>query len=76
MESNATEQKTHHSHYLGEQYLSDIQVARRYGTHRTTIWRWVEELGYPAPVKLSSKCSRWRLTEILHWENMKAEERG
>lgn len=64
------------SGHLNERYLSDNQVAKRYGTHRTTIWRWVDEFGFPAPVRLSPKCSRWKFSEILAWEQLRAGERG
>ena len=40
-------------------YLSDKQLAEKYGVHRTTIWRWVKQGDFPPPVKLSPGCSRW-----------------
>ena len=27
---------------MAETYLSDIQIAARYGVHRTTPWRWLD----------------------------------
>lgn len=31
-------------------YLSDVQVAARYGVHRTTPWRWAQADGsFPKP---------------------------
>ncbi len=53
----------------GETYLSVKQVARRYGNTASTIWRWVERNpAFPEPVKLSPGCTRWRLSELLHYE--------
>lgn len=49
-------------------FLSDRQVGARYGVKRTAIWRWVKKHGFPAPVKLSPGCSRWRLDQILEYE--------
>lgn len=42
-----------------ERYLSDKQVAERFGVSRPTIWRWVKtEKAFPHPVSLSSGTSR------------------
>lgn len=50
-------------------YLSDKQLAERYGVTRPTIWRWVKERELPEPLKLAPRCTRWRLHEIEAWEN-------
>jgi prophage regulatory protein len=45
-------------------YVTDKQLAKRYGVHRATIWRW-KSLGLlPAPEKLSPACTRWRLEDV------------
>lgn len=50
-------------------YLTDKQVADRFGVSRPTVWRWVRsENGFPKPVTLSAGCSRWRLSDIEAWE--------
>ncbi|WP_137110101.1 AlpA family transcriptional regulator [Rhodobacter sp. SY28-1] len=50
-------------------YVSDIQLASRYGVHRATIWRWTRtDSDFPKPMKLSQQCSRWKLSEIEAWE--------
>jgi len=50
-------------------YVSDKQLAARYGVTRPTIWRWVREnIVFPRPVCLSPGCTRWRLAEIEAWE--------
>lgn len=55
---------------MAETYISDIQLAARYGVHRTTPWRWVKtDPAFPQPVKLSAQCSRWKLSEIEAWEH-------
>lgn len=54
---------------MHETYLSDQQLAARYGVHRTTLWRWVKsEPGFPKPVVLSLGCTRWKLSAIEGWE--------
>jgi prophage regulatory protein len=58
-------------------YLSDTQVAARFGVHRTTPWRWIKsDPSFPRPVFLSPGCSRWLLADIEHWEAAKAERSG
>lgn len=53
-------------------YLSDAQVAARYGVHRTTPWRWAKtDPGFPEPVILSPGCTRWKLADLEAWEAAK-----
>jgi len=49
-------------------YLTDKQVAARFGVSRITIWRWASDLDFPAPVKLSPGATRWRLADVEAWE--------
>lgn len=55
-------------------YLRDTDVAARYGTSRPTIWRWTAAGRFPAPVKLSPGCTRWRLADLEAWEATRAKE--
>ena len=58
---------------MQETYLSDTQLSQRYGVHRATPWRWAKtDPNFPKPVKLSSQCSRWKLSEIEAWEVQRA----
>jgi len=53
-------------------WLSDLEVAARYGVTAPTVWRWVKtEAGFPEPVKLSPGTTRWRLDELEAWEASK-----
>ncbi len=54
-------------------YLTDKQVANRYGVARSTPWRWAEKSRFPKPVKLSLGCTRWRVSDVEAWE---AEREG
>lgn len=49
-------------------YASDRQLAKRYGVHRTAIWRWVRNGDLPAPLRLSPGCTRWKMADILEHE--------
>jgi len=54
-------------------YLSDKTIASRYEVGRATVWRWVQEAKFPAPIKLSAGCTRWKLSDIEAWENSQKE---
>lgn len=51
-----------------QNYVSDKQVADRYGVARGTIWRWVREGHFPRPKKLGPSCTRWPVDTIQRWE--------
>lgn len=54
---------------MPETYLSNAQLAARYGLHRTTLWRWAKtDPTFPKPVALSAGCTRWKLSAIEKWE--------
>lgn len=49
---------------VAEKYLRDSDLAERYSVHRNSVWRWVSEGRFPAPVKVGGS-TRWRLSEVL-----------
>jgi prophage regulatory protein len=50
-------------------YVSDAQLATRYGVHHATIWRLTNtNPAFPKPLKLSPQCPRWKVSEIETWE--------
>jgi prophage regulatory protein len=50
-------------------FLSDKQVAARYGVDRAAIWRWRRvDSAFPDPVKLTPGTTRWRLSDLEKWE--------
>jgi len=57
-----------------QQYFSDQDLAERYGVSRLTVWRWVREGRFPAPVKLGPNCSRWTGADMEQWEASRAAE--
>lgn len=54
-------------------YLSDKQVAERYGVTVPTVWRWHKsDPAFPRAIKLSTGTTRWKLSEIEAWEKSRA----
>lgn len=55
-------------------YVSDKQLATRFGVSRPTVWRWVKsDPDFPKPVKLSPQCTRWRADQVEAWERSRLE---
>jgi predicted DNA-binding transcriptional regulator AlpA len=57
-----------------ERWISDRQVGERLGIHRKSVWQWVKEGSFPAPVKLSRSVTRWRLSDVTAWEAKREKE--
>ncbi|MHB8353808.1 MAG: helix-turn-helix transcriptional regulator [Burkholderiales bacterium] len=57
-------------------YLSDRQLADRFGVSRATIWRWARNSDFPQPVQLSPSCTRWLLSDIEVWESRRPRKRA
>jgi len=54
---------------MAEIWVTDSQLRERFSVHRTTIWRWMKtDPRFPAAVKFSPQCTRWKLSEIEAWE--------
>lgn len=62
---------------MAETFLTDLDLASRYGVHRSTPWRWTKtDPIFPKPVVLSPGCTRWRMSEIDAWERAKRPHRS
>ena len=57
---------------MQKNYLNVQQVATRYTVSIATIWRWTRVTDFPDPVKLGENCTRWKLAELIEWENSQA----
>jgi prophage regulatory protein len=58
---------------MQETFLSDKDLAARWGVSRPTVWRWAKEQpDFPQVVKLTPGCARWRLSHIEAWESARA----
>ena len=51
-----------------DRFMSDKQIAARYGVSRSTPWRWVRHGKFPRPTQLSKGTTRWRESIVLEWE--------
>jgi prophage regulatory protein len=49
-------------------FLTDKQVAERYGVSTDSIWRWKRQGNFPAPVRVGPNCTRWRMADLLEHE--------
>lgn len=44
------------------------ELLKRIPVGRSTIWFWVQEGKFPAPVKLSDRVTAWPVAAIEQWE--------
>jgi prophage regulatory protein len=49
-------------------YLRDVDVAKRFGVARSTIWRWVHLGILPQPYRLGPSTTRWPEKDIVAFE--------
>ena len=45
-------------------FLPVEQVAKRYDVSTDSIWRWVRNNKFPAPVRVGAGTTRWRLADL------------
>ncbi len=53
---------------VDERFLTDKAVGERFDVSRQTVWRWVQQGIFPAPVIISPGTTRWRLSDLLSFE--------
>lgn len=49
------------------QYLREWQVLERFPFSRSQLWAQVKAGNFPAPVKLSERCSAWRMADLREY---------
>ena len=57
----------------GDLYYDAHFLARRYGVHPMTIWKWRSKHVLPGPVRLAANTTRWRGSDILAFELKRQE---
>lgn len=58
-----------------EVYLDLSDVCARLNCGRTSVYKWAKTKGMPKPLKIGGTTSRWRLSELIAWENQLAAAR-
>ena len=69
--ANAIRGAANDPHHRGSSvvYLPASAVRTRYGgISDTTLWRWVQAKGFPAPLKPNGRHRLWKLSELEAWE--------
>lgn len=63
---------------IQEEFLRMKDLANRpdskglIGVSSQTIWRWIQQKRFPAPIRLSSNISVWRMSEIQAWMKLQS----
>jgi prophage regulatory protein len=50
-------------------YLRIKDLVKRVPVAKSTIWLWVSDGRFPAPVKLSERVTAWPVSSIERWES-------
>lgn len=50
-----------------DRLITDKEVAHLLGASRSWPWKLVRAGKFPTPVKLSARCTRWRLSVVREW---------
>lgn len=50
-----------------DRLITDKEVAHLLGSSRSWPWKRVRAGKFPTPVKLSVRCTRWRLSAVREW---------
>ncbi|MGA7180922.1 MAG: AlpA family phage regulatory protein [Thiobacillaceae bacterium] len=49
-------------------FMRERQLRQRVPVSHSTLWAWVREKKFPAPLKLSERVTVWRVSDIDAWE--------
>ena len=55
------------SNSLGVLLLDVKQVAELLNIGVSTVWALVKEGRFPEPIRLTSRCSRWKRSDVVAW---------
>ncbi|MGO3741193.1 helix-turn-helix transcriptional regulator [Kerstersia sp.] len=56
-----------HGFPVDDRFITDREVADLLGASRSWPWKLVQDGRLPAPIRLTERCTRWRLSEIRAW---------
>jgi excisionase family DNA binding protein len=60
--------------FLGTDMLTAPQVCKLLAMSRPTLYRWVAERRFPAPIKMGSRMARWTPSAIESWLALRAND--
>lgn len=49
-------------------YYRIFELTKRYGVSRATIYRWIADGRFPAPIKLGPNTSAWKASDLEAFE--------
>jgi prophage regulatory protein len=55
-----------------QRLLRLAEVSTMVGLKRSSIYRYVSEGNFPAPIKVGYRSVRWKLVDVLAWQNSRA----
>ena len=50
-----------------ERLLRVKDTAKLIGVSRSTVYRMVDDGQFPQPIRIGTRASRWRLSEVMQW---------
>ena len=62
------------SNSLGVLLLDVKQVAELLNIGVSTVWALVKEGRFPEPIRLTSRCSRWKRSAVVAWSKTLSNE--
>ncbi|WP_260428508.1 helix-turn-helix transcriptional regulator [Burkholderia stagnalis] len=72
--------------FFAEQAISEQKMALKIlrligvldcvGVKKTTLYRWIREGKFPAPVQLGARSVGWRATDVQQWVESRQSTRG
>ena len=57
----------HQTTQAEDRLITDKEVAHLIGASRSWPWKLVQDGKFPEPIRLSSRCTRWRLSDVRKW---------
>lgn len=58
---------THQATQADDRLINDRQVAHLIGASRSWPWKLARAGRFPQPIRLSGRCTRWRLSDVQAW---------
>lgn len=52
-----------------QKYLTDKDVAGRYGISVSTVWQWTRDCILPSPMRFGQRCTRWNIEDLDEFDS-------